>query len=421
VREGWIERSGVRLHYVEWPPTGAGPAPSVLLLHGLSSNALVWRRLAERLPDRRVVALDQRAHGPSDRPPSGYGAEEIVADAAEAIEVLGLGRPLVAGHSWGAAIALELAALHPDRVSGLVFVDGPAAAMTAFMTWEEVAERLQPPLPRYRDLQEAYRAHAGDLGEAWGDDLEGFVRAGLVVDAEGRFTSTLTESVRLEILRALYAYQPELLFPRVEGPILLALAGRLWAGAPSSLRAWRQRAAEQVRRSRPDAQLRTYDSAHDVPLIAPAALADDVERTAIAAAWYGLAREACRLEGDWARPAQSDQSGWTAKDLLGHLAGTQAAMAGVVSAPPSERPGGSAFDPDRWNASQVARRRGRPPEELMAEMAAGAETLFAALMEVELDRPAAAGPFAGRTVREAMVRMLQHQRTHLDELRQALT
>src|SRR5437879_4275788 len=120
--EGYLERDGVRLHYVEWKPDQERRAP-IFLLHGLSSNALFWERLAARLPGRRLVALDQRSHGLSDRPPNGYGADVVVADAAYAIEQLGLGRTFVAGHSWGAAIALELAGTRPDLVAGLAFID----------------------------------------------------------------------------------------------------------------------------------------------------------------------------------------------------------------------------------------------------------------------------------------------------------
>ena len=110
MREGWIERSGVRLHYLEWEPEGDPQQPALFMLHGLSSNSRVWERLAALLPGRRMVALDQRSHGPSDRPAEGYASSEVVDDAAHAIEELGLGRPLVLGHSWGASVALELAA-----------------------------------------------------------------------------------------------------------------------------------------------------------------------------------------------------------------------------------------------------------------------------------------------------------------------
>ncbi|TMD34701.1 MAG: alpha/beta fold hydrolase, partial [Chloroflexi bacterium] len=67
--DGWLNRGGFDLHYVEWRPEGeARPDPPVLLLHGLSSNARYWDRLARELRGRHLVALDQRGHGLSGRP-----------------------------------------------------------------------------------------------------------------------------------------------------------------------------------------------------------------------------------------------------------------------------------------------------------------------------------------------------------------
>jgi hypothetical protein len=291
------------------------------------------------------------------------------------------------------------------------------------MTWEEAAHRMQPPLPVYARLEDAYRAQEQYIGDAWGEDLEGFVRAGLV-PVDGGYTLTLTAPVRERILRALYLYQPELLFPRVEGPILLAMADRMWRGAPESFREMRRRSVAAVLERRPDARARWFDSTHDIPLIRPTELAADLERTAFAAAWYGFARDIAALAGNASaleRPLPDhagDEGGWTARDLISHLSSTQASMPAVIRArPPAGTP---AFDPDRWNASQVARRRTRPVTELVLEARTGAEALAAALGEVELTAEVAVGPFAGRPVRDVMDRMLAHQRAHLAELTEAL-
>lgn len=428
VEEGWVQRDGVRLHWLEWRPAEPAREPALLLLHGLSSNARVWERMAGHLPGRRIVALDQRSHGASDRLAPGCGLPDLVADAAHAVRELGLGRPLVAGHSWGAIVALALAAEHPELASGLIFVDGPATSFSRFMTWEQAARIMQPPLPVYRDLDDAAAAQREYLGDAWADDLRGFVRAGLV-EVEGGLASTLTAEVRLQILRETYDAQPELLFAQVEGPVLLAMAGQLWPGAPGEFAERRRRSVEEVVELRPDAQARWYESRHDVPLIRPAELAADVERTAIAAEFRSLARQAAALAAaaglDWARPAQGEGDGWDARNLLAHLSSTQAAMAGVVAAPPAAAPRAGdgqrpAFDPDRWNASQVRRRQERTPAELADEMRLGAERVHAALLAADLGGPAGAGNFTGLPLGEAMERMLEHQRGHLAELRAAL-
>jgi pimeloyl-ACP methyl ester carboxylesterase len=394
------------------------------MLHGLSSNALVWGRLAARLPGRRIVALDQRSHGPSDRPEEGYGSDEIVGDAAEAIEQLGLGRPVVVGHSWGASVALELAATRPDLASGLVFVDGPPSPINRVMSWEEASERMQPPFPIYTGLDQAVEAQRRYLGEEpWDDDLRDFVRAGLT-EVEGGLTSTLNVPVRRQILERMFHFDPLADFARVEGPVLLAMAALLWPGAPSEFEEGRRRAVEEVVGTVPDVQVRWYDSRHDIPLIRPAELAEDVERTALAAELATLAREAAAVDGDWRRPVHGDGEGWEARDLLAHLASTQSSLGAVVTAEPRAADGDGSrsrpFDPDRWNASQVARRQDRSPAELRSELQKGSAALHGALMRVDLDRQVAIGPFAGRPVREVMELMAAHQRDHLEVLQRAL-
>jgi pimeloyl-ACP methyl ester carboxylesterase len=424
VEEGWFERAGVRLHWYEWRPDGPARDPALLLLHGLSSNARIWERTVAHLGGRRVVALDQRSHGLSARPEGGYELDELVADAAQAIRELDLGRPLVAGHSWGAAVALALAADHPELAAGLVVVDGMTSSFSRFMTWEEAAARMQPPLPTYRDLEEAAAAQRDSLGETWADDLLGFVRSGLVEAQAGGFSPTLTAGVRLQILRELFDFQPELLFANVEGPILLAMAGQLWPGAPQEFADRRRRSVDEVVELRPDAQVRWYESRHDIPLIRPSELAADVERTAIAAAFRSLARDAAALaaspRSDWKRPAQGDEDGWTARELLAHLSSTQAALPAVIAAPAPSGSDGTPFDPARWNASQLRKREERRPADLADEMRRGAENVHAALLAADLRAPAGAGTFAGLPLAEAMERMLEHQRDHLAELRSAL-
>ena len=177
--EDFLERAGVRLHWVEWAPAqpDEGDGVDVFALHGLSSNALYWARLAQRLPHRRLVALDQRAHGASQAPATGYRMEDLSGDVAFALSSLALARPAVLGHSWGGSVALDLAATHLEEVGGLGLIDSPILPMSERMTWEQAAQVMQPPLPRYASLDEAYDTSRRLLGLPWGADLEPFVAA----------------------------------------------------------------------------------------------------------------------------------------------------------------------------------------------------------------------------------------------------
>jgi pimeloyl-ACP methyl ester carboxylesterase len=105
----------------------------VLLLHGLMGRAAHWTSTARWLADRhRVVALDQRGHGRSERPAQdAYTREAYVADVEAAIEQLGLAPAVVVGHAMGALTAWQLAAKRPDLVRGLIICDMRASALGA--------------------------------------------------------------------------------------------------------------------------------------------------------------------------------------------------------------------------------------------------------------------------------------------------
>ncbi len=419
--EGFVERAGVRLHWLEWAPdpararlrTGAQVPPALFLLHGLSSNARYWERLARRFPHRRVVALDQRAHGASSAPETGYSMDDLTADAVAVIDALQLERPAVAGHSWGATVALDLAATRPEHVSGLAVLDGPLAAFAERMSWEDASRLMQPPLPRYRTLEEAHATTRELLGAAWDSDLEEFVDAGLMKDGDA-YVLTLTAPVRLQILDNLYHFQPEAAWAAVQAPILVAVAG-----ADAGLRQWKEEGARRLSEARPDADIRWYDSQHDIPLIRADELATDVERLALRAGLADAVRLAGALTGDWSRPATE---GWSAKELLAHVSSSLAAMPKVLEAPPAA-PGaepGPAFDADRWNASMVRRRAELPPQSLVAELQSAVEELDSKLRSDDLSQTVHTGPDSGRPLADVMHVAVTHAHGHLAEVAAAL-
>jgi pimeloyl-ACP methyl ester carboxylesterase len=117
--------SGVRLRYREQGPAGGR---AVLLLHGYGDSSFSWSRVLPLVPaDWRVVTIDHRGHGASDRPASGYAIEDFATDALQAMEALGLKDAAVVGHSMGSFVARRMAERAPDRVIRLVLLgSGPS-------------------------------------------------------------------------------------------------------------------------------------------------------------------------------------------------------------------------------------------------------------------------------------------------------
>ncbi|WP_320781323.1 alpha/beta hydrolase [Streptomyces sp. CRN 30] len=110
---------------------GGGTAPGVLLLHGLMGRASHWAASARWLSERhRAVALDQRGHGRSEKPPAASCTrEEYIEDVGTALDRLGLAPAVLIGHAMGALTAWQFAAKYPDRVSALVISDMRASAV----------------------------------------------------------------------------------------------------------------------------------------------------------------------------------------------------------------------------------------------------------------------------------------------------
>ncbi len=122
-QSAYVEANGLRLHYTR---TG-GNQPPLLLTHGFSDDGLCWTPVAEQLAaDYDVIMLDARGHGRSDGPEEGYGSVEHATDVAGVITALGLTRPVVLGHSMGAATAIALAGLYPELPGAILLEDPPA-------------------------------------------------------------------------------------------------------------------------------------------------------------------------------------------------------------------------------------------------------------------------------------------------------
>ncbi|SPE47623.1 Tropinesterase [Streptomyces netropsis] len=110
---------GRTLSYLDF----GGPGRPLLALHGHYNEASAFAPLAAALAPRwRVIALDQRGHGESDRAPR-YERGDYIADVAAFHRHLDVGPVAVLGHSLGGVNAYQFAARHADRVSALIVED----------------------------------------------------------------------------------------------------------------------------------------------------------------------------------------------------------------------------------------------------------------------------------------------------------
>lgn len=155
----------------------------IVMLHGYGDSWYSFNGMLEACPDGvSAVAISQRGHGNSDKPKSGYAISDYAKDAIEVLDVLGIKRAPVVGHSMGTFIAQEIALMDPSRVSHLCLI---ATATTAdndvLRGLTKETKVLRDPLPR----EFAHEFQAGTCANPLGTgmSLERIVDESMLVPA----------------------------------------------------------------------------------------------------------------------------------------------------------------------------------------------------------------------------------------------
>ncbi len=278
----FIPLRGLRFHYREYGRQGARP---LVLLHGVASNARIWITTAPLLAERfHVLALDQRGHGESDKPDSGYDFASVVADVLALLDALVLERLVLIGHSWGGNVALEFAARYPERTAGLVLVDGGFMELSGRpgMTWERAEREMAPPdLTHLTPSKLIEMARQWELGPIWSDEVEAALLANFDVMEAGTIRPRLSRSNHMQVVRALWDQRPSELCPRVRCPVLFVAAEREASGRTREWMEMKREAIAQMATLLADCRVRWFpDTIHDIPLQRPTELAQTIEEFA---------------------------------------------------------------------------------------------------------------------------------------------
>jgi pimeloyl-ACP methyl ester carboxylesterase len=275
-----VTSDGVRLHVRDWRADG----PAALLLHGLASTSRIWDLVAARLTRAgvRAVAYDQRGHGRSAKPGAGYGFERTSADALAVMRALGLRRPVLVGHSWGANVALEVAVRRPRSLHALVLVDGGFLRLRDRFDWPTARRELAPPNVAGLPVEEFLERIRARLGAALDvtPEIEASVLSLMRVDGGGRIRPRLSRANHLRILRAMWEQDTLGLLGRVRVPTLVLAARTTPAGEEARFLEAKRRGAAAVLAIGGPVRFAWIDGIHDVPLQRPAALAGRIVRAA---------------------------------------------------------------------------------------------------------------------------------------------
>ena len=274
--ENKVNIGNLELSYRNWAPEGR----QILMLHGLASNARIWDLLAPILAKNfSVIAVDQRGHGNSDKPDTGYDFDTVTNDVVGFINALKLKNPIVVGHSWGGSVALCLATQRPDLISGLCFVDGGLIEIsrTPGNSLEKALVNMAPPLWEglsASDVRE--RLKRRDWGEqddtSTSANLEEIVMANLETHPDGSINARLSRKNHLEVVKAFWNHKPSKLFEHIRCPTLI-LSARMGSENTDRQVLKNELLNEAAQKIAINKSMWLENSIHDVPIQRPELLA----------------------------------------------------------------------------------------------------------------------------------------------------
>jgi non-heme chloroperoxidase len=204
--------TGPRLHYVE---QGASDGEAIVFLHGWPDSWFSFSRLFPLLPRHyRLLALDQRGFGDSERPARGYEIADFAADAVALLDALAIERATFVGHSFGSFVARRVAVAYPERVNRLVLIG------TGFSPLNAVT----------REVQASVRVLAAPVSPEFARDFQ--AGTAHVPLPEAFFDHVIAESLKLpaelwrEVFDRLLEYEDAAELTRIATPTLLMWGDR---------------------------------------------------------------------------------------------------------------------------------------------------------------------------------------------------
>lgn len=241
---------GARVRYVD-----VGQGPPVVLLHGFASSIENWAFVIPMLAKtHRVIALDLKGFGWTDRPNADYSPRAQAELVRALLDELKVGPAALVAHSWGSSVALSFALAFPDRVTRLALYD-------AWVYESQLPSMFH--LARAKGLGEAlfalFYTERADERIAQGFYDGEVVTQALVDDVERAFARPGTRAAALATVRGMTYASTEGDYGKVTAPVLL-LWGREDRVTPPST-------GERLVRQLPNARLVVYPRCGHFPML----------------------------------------------------------------------------------------------------------------------------------------------------------
>lgn len=220
-KSDFVNVNGIRLHYLDW----SGNGDVLLFLPGLGNTAYVFDRLARRFVDKfHVLALTRRGHGDSDYPEEGYDLETLTEDVKQFLDTLNIQRVIFAGSSMAHVEICHFAALYPERVIKVIYLDA-AYDRSQFRRFEEQypLKGLRPPGADtdYYSIED-YVAYMNktypEIAEIWGELYAEEVLHEIATSPEGKVVDRMSDELNQKFIRISRNYSPE--DAKTQAPVL---------------------------------------------------------------------------------------------------------------------------------------------------------------------------------------------------------
>ena len=226
----WVDSGGVVIHGIDWG--GARDGTPIVMLHGIGGTAMSFNMLGPLLVAAlgtryRVISIDQRGSGDSDKPERGYEQEFFAADVLAVIEAAGGSSAVLVGHSRGGWLAPYVAATAPGAVARLVLIDPARMTYESAQAQDTFYSRVRAGLGPFASADDALDRAIRDTPDAyWGDERRQSVLAGLYTTLDGVLFGKMPRRVldELERVRGDDVLRP--LTADVTAPTLLLVSSR---------------------------------------------------------------------------------------------------------------------------------------------------------------------------------------------------
>ncbi len=210
---------------------------AIIFLHFGGGNLMMWQGVVPYFQnDYRLILVDLRGHGKSDKPNDGYHIDQMARDVVRTMEYLKLERAHVIGSSLGAEVGLSMAANHPKKVASLVCEGALYSEYGPFGIWKgseiEFKEYVRnqsaaarktsyPVFSSVNELIAARRRKYDKLGW-WNKNFKAFIEYDCCETSEGNYTYPSWPGPAMEeYLKHYYDTRFEDYYRQVECPILM--------------------------------------------------------------------------------------------------------------------------------------------------------------------------------------------------------